>query len=117
MPLEPVAMEIVSLEPRAQDSTYPKYYECRKKFSSKAKTDPKELHSRGEGVLLQEGGVPSPEEGAYLGWPITLRKEKRSCVKPHLDDITLYLNFSNVSPQHEAFLLKIQDIPDKNQDR
>ena len=61
-------------------------------------------------MLLQEEGVPSLVKEAELGWPIALRKEKRSCVKPHLNNIT-YLNFSNVSPQHKAFLLKIQDIP------
>ena len=73
-----------------------------------AQDDQQKDQSQGGGVLLQEKGVSSLE-GAELGWPIALRKKPRSCIKPFLHDVTHYLNFSNVSPQHKAFLLNIQD--------
>ena len=43
-------------------------------------------------------------------WPIAIRKEKRSCVKPLPHNITSYLNYMKVSPQYRTFLSQIQDI-------
>ena len=43
-------------------------------------------------------------------WPIAIRKEKRSCVKPLPYNIANYLNYTKVSPQCRAFLLQIQNI-------
>ena len=45
------------------------------------------------------------------GWPIALRKGKRSRVKSLPYDITNYLNFQNVSSDYRAFITQIQDIP------
>ena len=106
--------EIIPLEPETHEQinipSYPKYYKRRKKSSvlPEAQDDQQKDQSQGGGVLLQEKGVSSLE-GAELGRPIALRKKPRSCIKPFLHDVTHYLNFSNVSPQHKAFLLNIQD--------
>ena len=75
MPLEPETREQINI------SSYPKYYERRKKSSvlSEALDDQQTEQSQGGGVSLQEVGVSSLEEGAELGWPIALRKKPRSC--------------------------------------
>ena len=44
-------------------------------------------------------------------WPIAIRKEKRTCVKPLPHDIVGYLNYEKISPAYKTFLLQIQDIP------
>ena len=43
-------------------------------------------------------------------WPIAIRKEKRSCVKPLPHNFVSYLNYTKVSPLYRAFLLQIQNI-------
>ena len=45
------------------------------------------------------------------GWPIALRKGKRSSVNTLPYDIANYINFKNISSDYSAFIMQIQNIP------
>ena len=84
---------------------YPKYYERRRK----RKLLESEVNQKSQESILENAGEVISDEGG-AGWPIALRKGKRSAVKNLPYDMTHYLNFKNVSPYYRAFILQIQDI-------
>ena len=86
---ENVQEEITDQEPSNAIIPYPKYYTRRRK------EQPVDME-----VMTEE----------LNEWPIAIRKEKRSCVKPLPHNIANYLNYMKVSPQYQTFLSQLQDI-------
>ena len=84
---------------------YPKYYERRRK----KRLLELEVNQNSQEPILENAEVIADKGGS--GWPIALRKGKRSSVKNLPYDITHYLNFQNLSSHYRAFILQIQNIP------
>ena len=109
----------VNLEVAGEDHEpivpYPKYYERRKKRGIQAletnQGSQETIVENTEAMISAEGGEEMISAEGGDGWPITLRKGKRSSVKTLPYDITNYLNFQNVSSDYRAFITQIQDIP------
>ena len=105
--------------------TYPKYYERKRKGQQLEKigedinplpgTSPDTLETpirdHREEVSRNPEGVSTIPSEDVEDLPIALRKGTRACVKPIPYALVQYLNYCKVSPNYQAFLTVIQDVP------
>ena len=79
---------------------YPKYYTRRRKEQL---SSPEEATEN----IDQQLSTKTEATENMNDWPIAIRKQKRTCVKPLPHHIVGYLNYEKVSPEYRTFLLQI----------